>query len=66
MSRENQFTYKADCCIIHGECTDGEKWYKRSDHAIQDGMRKAYKGVYECANCHRMVVTDHMKREVNQ
>ena len=65
MYDEDQFTYRANRGIMHGECTDGKKWYKRSDHAIQDGTRKDYKGVYECLNCHRMVITDHMEREVN-
>ena len=64
--RENQFIYRANRGIIHGECTDGRKWYKRSDHAIQDGLRKDYKGVYECSNCHRLVITDHMEREENK
>ena len=61
--RENQFIYKADCCIMHGDCTNGKRWYKRADHAMQDGMMKDYKGVHECANCHRMVITDHMLKE---
>ena len=63
---ENQFIYTTDICIMHGrdgECNDGHRWYKRSDHAIQDGLKKDYKGVYECADCHDLVITDHMERE---
>ena len=63
--KENQFIYKPDGCIMHGDCTDGKKWYKRANHAIQDGMKKDYKGVYQCLNCNRMVITDHMEREEN-
>ena len=63
---ENQFIYRADGGIMHGRegwCSDGRRWYKRSDHAIQDGMKKDYKGVYECAVCHDLVITGHMERE---
>ena len=63
---ENQFIYTTDKGIMHGRdglCNDGHRWYKRSDHAIQDVMKKDYKGVYECYNCHRLVITDHMERE---
>lgn len=50
-------------CIMHNGACNSSSWYKRSDHAWQDGIRKDYKGVYECSKCHRLVITDHMGTE---
>ena len=64
MSKNEFYVYHrgSNAVIMHGLCI-GEKWYKRSDHAIQDGMKKDYKGIYECAKCHKMIITDHMQKE---
>ena len=58
--------YKTDTGIMHNaDCFGSQSWYKRSDHAWQDGIRKDYKGVYECSRCHELVITDHMEEGEN-
>ena len=61
---ESRYVYQigSDAVIMHGGCV-GTEWYKRSDHAIQDGIKKNYKGIYECTECHKMIITDHMERD---
>ena len=53
--------YKTNRGIIHNSSCHNKIWYKRADHAWQDGLRLNYKGIYECSKCHTMVITNHME-----